>query len=142
MKIFFVMLALVLALGTPVFADDSMNIETFFAIEKLDNGQKMFYLGLLSAVDYYQTVETVVKQPGVYREINPILGEHPSRQSLALFGVAGVAAVYAVQRIFPEARVLVDSIIASEQVNIWENQYSMNRTRMSIPVMVVVSYQF
>lgn len=134
-----VMLAL---LAVPARAEE-LNTETFFAIAKLNDTQKMFYLGLLSAVDYRQTVNTVVKHPDRYCEMNPILGPHPDRRSLALFGMVGLGAVYAAQHTLPEfiSRILVDSIIASEQVNVWENQYAISRNA-SIPVMIVVSYSF
>ncbi len=119
------------------------NLMTVFAVQRMDSAQKISYLGVLAAVDYLQTVNTVVRQPERYREMNPILGEHPTRRSLALFGAAGIATVRALDKYLPEmlAHIVVDSIIMTEQVNVWENQYTINkRTRM--PVMIAASYRF
>jgi hypothetical protein len=119
------------------------NLQTFHAVSKLDNLQKMLYLTVLAAVDYHQTEATVIKQPERYHEMNPVLGKHPSRSALVAFGVAGIAATALISRIdHPLARVLVDSIIVTEQVNVWENEYVMDRRTSSMPVMVVFSMDY
>ncbi len=135
-------LAMQIVLAAPAEAEESPDLRTFFAIQRLDDTQKMLYLGFLAAIDYQQTVASVVKHPDQYSELNPILGRHPGRRELALFGAAGLTAVYVVQRTFYGAfsRVLVDSIIATEQINVWENEYVQYRS--SMPIMVVASFSF
>lgn len=123
-------------------AGEAFNLETFFAIPQLDDLQKIIYLTVLAAEDYRQTVETVVKQPNRYYEMNPVLGKHPGRRDLMLFGAAGIAATAMISRInYSFARILVDSIIATEEANVWENEYAMDR-RASMPIMAVMSWRF
>jgi len=126
-------------------ADESLNTETFLAIQKLDGTQKILYLTALSLTDYFQTVSTVIAHPDKYREMNPILGPHPSRAALAAFAIAGVSATAIIGRIggalSPIARIAVDSIVASEQLNVWQNQYAMGKATR-IPVVLMISMQF
>ncbi|MCK9420252.1 MAG: hypothetical protein M0R70_12820 [Nitrospirae bacterium] len=118
------------------------NLETFHTISTLDKLQKTLYLTVLAAVDYHQTVRSVIDQPLKYHEMNPVLGEHPSRAALAVFGTVGIAATALISRIdHPLARIVVDSIIATEQVNVWENEHTMDR-RTSMPIMVVFSMSY
>ncbi len=136
-------LTMLAVLAVPARASESWNPETAFGVQHLDSTQKFTYIGVLAVIDYWQTVNTVVRQPDRYRELNPVLGERPTRQSLALFGAVGISAVYALDKYLPEtlARIVVDSIIMTEQVNVWENQYAIEG-RKRMPVMIAVSYQF
>ncbi len=124
-------------------AGDEMDLNTFFGVQQLSPGsQKLTYLTALAAVDYLQTVSTVVAHPDRNYEMNPLLGRHPRRGALAAFGLGGIAATALISRIDnPLARIVVDSIIATEQANVWENQYAMDR-RTSMPVMVVFSFSY
>jgi len=122
------------------------NLETFLVLRHLDNVQKISYLAVLAVVDYRQSVDAFFHHPGKpyehHQEQNPILGPRPSRGELAAFGLAGVAATALISRSdHPLARIVVDSIVATEQVNVWQNQYAMTR-QSSLPIMVVMAFQF
>ncbi len=133
---------LLLARNSSAGEPDRPAIDTFFAIQKFESAGKLTYLTVLAAADYYLTVENVLKHLDQFHEMNPVLGRQPSRERLALFGAAGLSAVWAISKLdHPLARIIVDSIIATEQVNVWENGYVMAR-RSSMPVMIVFSYQF
>ena len=124
-------------------AAESVYFEAYPAgVSQMNRAQKIAYLTALAFTDYRQTVNTVVKRPGRYQELNPVLGKHPSRASLVAFGVIGVATTALIGQIdHPLARIAVDSIIATEQLNIRENEYSMHR-RKSVPIMIVATFQF
>jgi hypothetical protein len=117
------------------------SLQTFAVIPRLDATQKITYLTVLAMVDYRQTVDTVVAHPDQYYELNPALGPHPSRAALAAFGILGVGATALLTRVeHPLARIVVDSIIATEQINVYENQNP--RGRRGLPIMIAASIQF
>jgi hypothetical protein len=86
-------------------------------------GQETAVLTSFALIDYTQSV-SMFFGGGRYRELNPILGKKPSRGSMALFGIIGVTLFYLVADSLsdPWKQVFVDSIIASEQMNIEENR--------------------
>jgi len=91
-------------------------------------------LSTFAAIDYTQSVEMFFHRKG-YRELNPILGEHPSRQRMALFGLVSVAAVFIIAKALPNSwsRVFIDSVTASEVMNIEENRQLMDGYTVSGP---------
>ncbi len=80
-------------------------------------------LASFAFVDYNQSVDMFYQNTG-YHEVNPILGPSPSRQELVLFGAVGFCLSYALTEILPDAwrQLVVDSIIATERLNIEENR--------------------
>lgn len=79
-----------------------------------------------------------------YHELNPVLGEYPSRLDLAAFGTLGVALTYALTEILGDrypmlSRTVVNSVVKSEQINIEWNQMTLNgqqRSAQFIPVLI------
>jgi hypothetical protein len=138
----FLIVATLVMSATPARADDSINFETFTAISKLSGSQKTLYLAALSLTDYRQTDLTVVAHPDRYREINPALGPHPSREALAACTAVSIAAIALLAQIdHPLTKFAVDSAIASEALNVWENQYAMGKAT-HIPIMLVFSFNY
>lgn len=74
-------------------------------------------------IDYNQSVTMFYKTEG-YHEINPILGPKPSRGSMIAFGAIGTGLFYLLADTLPDPwrQVVVDSIIASERMNIEDNR--------------------
>jgi len=138
---------IILVLWIPVFSgtssakDDAISLEPLVAIAQLDKTQRIAHLITLAIVDYQQTVAAVIKRPDQFIEMNPILGEHPNRTELAVFGIFGVVTTAMIGEInHPLTEIVVNSIIASEQLNILENQHMKERTQ--IPIMIVASFRF
>ena len=105
----------------------------------LSNDQKIAALVGYAIIDYNWSVDHIVKKPRKWRELNPLLGKHPNREKLVAFGIVGVLAAYLASRSDSIiAKITVDSIIASEAQNIYENDY--RRNRKNIPI--VISYNF
>lgn len=125
-----------------------MEYDTFYAITQMTDNQKIQFLILLSAVDYKQTVDSVIKQPDKYYEANPVIGKHPTRGNLLAFGLSGIAGVYFLQK--QEflnktlSRIIVDSVIASETMNIWENEYTNYQDKINshVPIIIMISLSF
>jgi hypothetical protein len=92
-----------------------------------ETNQKILQLGTYGLIDYDQTADALYSGGNRYKEINPILGEHPERKDLAAFGIAGVGIIYLAKEILPKnwtkaKEILVDSALSTEQFNIEENQ--------------------
>ncbi len=149
-RAFFIIIGIILLVCMTAFtsyAGDDMEFDTLLAMQKLNYQQKLSYLAVLAVVDYRQTVTSVVARPDQYQELNPVLGPHPGRKDLLIFGGAGIACVWAIAEYLPDGwikPVIVDSIVATEQVNVRENRdvdlYGSRRTGM--PLMVVFSTNF
>jgi len=77
----------------------------------------------LAMIDYSQSEDMFFDHDG-YHEVNPILGQSPSRQDLLLFGAVGICLSYALTEILPATwkQIVMDSIIATEKLNIEENR--------------------
>ncbi len=87
-----------------------------------DSTEELVLLVSLAAVDYRQSVDMFYHSDG-YHEINPILGTNPSRTNMLSFGVIGVGLTYLAADTLPKPwrQILIDSVIASEKMNIEEN---------------------
>jgi hypothetical protein len=88
--------------------------------------QTILALAAFAAIDYNQSCDMFYSRQGYY-EINPVLGKHPSRRGMLVFGTAGIGLLWGGAEIleragYPRAaRVLVDSALSSEQWNIEDN---------------------
>jgi hypothetical protein len=83
-------------------------------------------LGVIASfafIDYNQSVTMFYKNEGYY-ELNPVLGPKPSRGGMIAFGVIGTGLFYLLANNLSEPwrQVVVDSIIASERMNIEDNR--------------------
>ena len=87
-----------------------------------DHTEELALLVSLAAVDYQQSVDMFYHGEGYY-ELNPILGTEPSRTDMLAFGVIGVGLTYLLADTMPKPwrRIILDSVIASEKMNIEEN---------------------
>jgi hypothetical protein len=87
-----------------------------------DNTEELALLISLAAADYQQSVDMFYHSDG-YHEINPILGTNPSRTNMLAFGAIGVGLTYLVANTLPKPwrQILLDSVIASEKMNVEEN---------------------
>ena len=125
-------------------ADESEFIDynAVLATTHLEPSQKITCLAVLSIADYFQTVERVVNNPDRYEEKNPLLGKYPRKEQLALFGITGISTAFLISKIEnPIAQIAVDSIIASEELNVWINEHS-HRGNNTVPIMIVARFTF
>lgn len=85
--------------------------------------EELAILTSFALIDYNQSVE-MFYQLGSYHEVNPILGTEPTRSELLAFGAVGVGIVYLLATTLPDPlrQIVVDSVIATEQLNIEENR--------------------
>ncbi len=88
-----------------------------------DKTEELALLISLAAVDFQQSSEMFYHSDG-YSEINPILGTNPSRTNMLAFGAFGVGLTYVLADALPKPwkQIVIDSVIASEKMNIEENQ--------------------
>lgn len=108
------------------------------------SGTKLLVLSAYAAIDYAQSCEMFFDRAG-YHELNPILGQYPSRRDMAAFGILGISAVYLSQELLPAswAQVVLDSVLASEQHNIEENTRLLQGERRRInAVPIILSFRF
>jgi hypothetical protein len=110
-----------------------------------DTGRKFLLLSAYAMIDYQQSCEMFYHRSG-YREMNPILGPRPSRAGMMAFGAGGVALAYGAARMLPAGRfrtVLVDSILATERLNIEENRIILRRPSHRYDrIMIVLKFSF
>jgi hypothetical protein len=80
-------------------------------------------LASFALIDYAQTTAMLYGSGG-YHEINPLLGEHPSRGNLIVFGVIGSGLFYLIGRSLPDPwqQIFVDSVLSIERMNIEDNR--------------------
>jgi hypothetical protein len=113
------------------------------------------HLALLTSfamIDYSQSEDMFFGRDG-YHEVNPVLGQSPTRQDLLLFGAVGLCLSYALTEILPSTwkLIVMDSIIATEKMNIEENRTVYKgwntegpplrgRTMDGIPIMVSLRF--
>jgi hypothetical protein len=90
--------------------------------EKL--GHETAILTSYALIDYTQSVAMFYGGSGNFRELNPMLGSKPTRRNMALFGIIGVGLFYLIADTLndPWKQIFVDSIIASEGMNIDDNR--------------------
>lgn len=105
--------------------------------------KKLIVLAAYAAVDYGQSCEAFYRGGHFANsyELNPVLGERPTRRDMLAFGAAGIGLTWLLSEVLPEpwSAVLVDSVLASERLNVEENRRVQNgeRRRMdSIPVVI------
>ena len=116
-------------------------LSIYGGVARAEDDQRFLLLGLLAAADYHQSCEMFYKREGII-EINPILGEKPGRRDMALFGLVSLALVWLLDKEIndPLRTVLMDSIIASESMNVQENSFILNssyhRKLDAIPIMI------
>ncbi len=131
-------IAILAALAVPSAASAS-----YYGLDETD--RKFLTLATYAMIDYQQSCEMFYHRTG-YREMNPVLGPNPTREDLVAFGVGGVALAYGVTRMLPDNRfrtILVDSILATEQLNIEENRIIMRRlTSKYNRIMIVLKFSF
>lgn len=96
---------------------------TIFPKEITETAEKLAVVTTFALVDYNQSVDMFYKQTG-YHEVNPLLGRSPSRSELITFGTAGLGALYIAALTLPDPwrQIALDSVIATEQLNIEENR--------------------
>jgi hypothetical protein len=84
---------------------------------------KLAVLTSFALIDYYQSA-TMFSPSGGYYEVNPIFGQSPSKSDMIAFGAAGLGLSYVLAGTLSEPwrQIAVDSIIASERMNIEENR--------------------
>ena len=112
--------------------------------QRAEHMEKLAVLAAYAVIDYRQSCEMFYSRAGYY-ENNPILGPHPSRASMAAFGVAGMGLTYIAGEILPDpwATVVLDSVIASEQYNIEENaRVEAGQQRRISGVPIIISIRF
>ena len=106
---------------------------------------KVLNLLLYATIDYQQSVTMFYRQQERV-ELNPLLAERPSRESMALFGVASIAATYGLGKWLDDSlfkQVLIDSILMSEKLNIEENRRTIRYgSRRFETIMIVVHFTF
>ena len=80
-------------------------------------------LASFALIDYAQTT-AMLHGSGGYHELNPLLGEHPSRGSLIAFGVISSGLFYLIGRSLPDPwqQIFVDSVLSIERMNIEDNR--------------------
>jgi hypothetical protein len=105
-------------------------------------------LAAYAAIDFDQSAG-LVTPGGRTNELNPILGEHPTRQDMLAFGVVGMGLLYLASEILPEPwdRIVVDSAVTSEGFNIEENVRAENarwrgfaRRIEGMPILITVRF--
>lgn len=117
--------------------------ETKVEKNKLRN-EKLALLGIMSIVDYNQSVQMFYHDEGK-DELNPILGKEPSRKSLLAFGTVALGLTYLLSDALPPkwSTIFLDSVIESERLNIRENYEVINgRSRRFDTILVVVKGVF
>ena len=98
-------------------------------------------LSFLAAADYHQSCEMFYQRDGIV-EVNPILGENPSRRDMALFGLVSLTLAWLLDSALDEPlkTVFLDSVITSESMNIRENNRiltsGLRRDMDAIPIMI------
>jgi hypothetical protein len=104
----------------------------------LSINQKLSILAYYAWTDYQES-SRIFKNPQ-HHEINPLLGKHPHNDTLLGFGIIGVAAVgLLTQSDSRAAKILIDSVLASEIMNIQENK---NAKHTHLPIMIVVAWEW
>ena len=77
----------------------------------------------MALIDYTQSVSMFSGSDGYY-ELNPLLGKKPGKTDMMAFGVIGLGIFYFLENNLsdPWRQIVVDSIIASERLNIEDNR--------------------
>jgi hypothetical protein len=85
--------------------------------------EELTILTSFAFIDYNQSVAMFFGTGG-YNEVNPILGPKPSKGDMVVFGAMGIGLSYFLSTTLsdPWRQIVVDSIIASERMNIEDNR--------------------
>ncbi len=102
---------------------DDIIIDSPPAIVESELVNDIALLSSYAVIDYLQSVEMFFNNTG-YHEVNPILGKYPSREDMLMFGGIGIAATVVLGSVLPDTwrRIVLDSIIATEQLTIEDNR--------------------
>jgi len=122
------------------------NPASAFEFNKLTaNDRKLMTLASFAMIDYQQSVKMFYKSDGIH-EINPVLGRTPTREDMMAFGLTGMTLAYGINRYMPEGgfkKFLFDSIIATERLNIEENQKLIRTGKRTFGcIMLVMSFNY
>lgn len=101
-------------------------------------------LAAMAIVDYDQSSEMFYNREGYY-ELNPVLGNQPSRTDMLAFGAIGIGVVYLASEFLPESigKLFMDSVVASEKWNIEDNASIMDGKRRRIEgIPLIISIRF
>ena len=124
--------------------------------DPLSNEQKikeeLTILTSFAFIDYNQSVAMFFGTGG-YHEVNPILGPKPSKGDMVVFGAMGIGLSYFLSATLsdPWRQIVVDSIIASERMNIegnrrvyqgWNTDGPPIRGRFITGIPIILSFRF
>jgi hypothetical protein len=114
------------------------------ADDAADRLQKFAVLATFAAIDYDQSAGWVTPG-GKYPELNPILGEHPTRMDMLAFGGASIGLLWLAAELLPApwAAILLDSAISTEQLNIEMNaelKAGLHPRVDALPIIVTVRF--
>jgi hypothetical protein len=123
-----------------------------FPADADETPQQIALLASFAFVDYTQSVDMFFQNDG-YHELNPVLGPYPSRTELLSFGVIGIGLTYVLAAVLPHAwkDIVIDSVIATERLNIEDNRLLYKgwnsdgpplrgRTMAGIPIVVSMKF--
>lgn len=106
---------------------------------------KVLNLALYATIDYKQSTTMFYDLPN-RKELNPLLGDKPSRESMMIFGAVGVAATYGISKFLPDGtfkNVLIDSILMTEKFNIEENKKTIQYGKRTFnTIMLVMNFNY
>ncbi len=76
----------------------------------------------MAVIDYRQSIDMFYHDD--MQELNPLLEETPSRRSMLGFGAIGLGLTYLLADVLPKpwSQIIIDSVVASEKMNIEENR--------------------
>jgi hypothetical protein len=105
--------------------------------------EKLAVLAAMAWIDYDQSAGWVTPGGRTY-ELNPILGEHPSRGDMLAFGATGLGLLWLAGEVLPEpwATVVLDSAITSERWNIEDNVLARDGRRRINAVPVIITWRW
>jgi hypothetical protein len=106
-----------------------------------DRQQGLAQLTAYAFVDYDQSCDMFYGIAGEHHvELNPILGEHPSRNEMLTFGFVGVGLAWVAGELLPApwGRIVLDSMIASEGWNIEDNALVADGRHRRVPAVPVI----
>jgi hypothetical protein len=85
--------------------------------------EKLAIIASYAFIDYNQSVAMFYGSEGYY-ELNPVLSRKPSKADMITLGLVGMGLVYIITKTLPDPwrQIAVDSVIASEQMNIEDNR--------------------
>ena len=104
-----------------------------------NNTEKLMELAILTIADYNQSAYLLYDTKTI--ELNPMLSDHPDRVSLATFGIVSLSVTYFLSANMkkPWRDIFLDSVIASERMNVEENErmrHGLGRQISAIPIII------